>query len=202
MKVLAVIPARIGSTRIERKNLQPITVATDTLLSRAVQCALDVKWKAPAGDAVEVCVSTDSPDVANAVFWSSGVVKTIARAEPGDGPMARVLVEAYSRMDRGGFDCIVCLQPTSPFRTWWDVARCISMFAAGQDECVGSVVSVRAGSTDRNGAVYVMHPDLPHHGDCWASDGLLYEMDPDRSLDVNEPADLERAREIAREKGW
>src|SRR3990167_3436739 len=82
-------------------------------------------------------------------------------------------------------DWVVLLQPTSPNRTSEDIDACIERAQLGH-----GCISTFHGKT--NGAVYVAtkewlaEHDFSHMGLC------KYEMQEERSLDIDEPEDFER----------
>jgi len=110
---------------------------------------------------------------------------------------------------------LILLQPTSPFRTAEDIRATVDIFdRTGCD----SVVSVTTqldhsgkltfgfGHAGRlrpkpclmeNGAIFAITMDALRAGEDWYS-GIChgYEMPPDRAIDIDTLADLERAREI------
>lgn len=187
MRVLGVIPARCGSKRIPHKNLQE--VGGVPLVCLALQDTFDVLGA--------VVVSTDCIGVVHAL--GSRYLPLVMERECGpDGPTVDVLLEVLNREPAPLFDAVVCLQPTSPFRTGEDIDACLQLLEQG----ARSVVSVNQATGERNGAVYVTRVEMLRDGLIYDEHSVEYAMPAERSLDINEPADLELARNIAAERGW
>ena len=104
MRVLGVIPARLGSTRLPNKPLQPL--AGEPLITRVIERVLEH------GLIEELVVATDSPRVVQ-VAERSGVraVLTDAGHQTGTDRVA----EVASRPDFAAFDTIVNIQGDEPF---------------------------------------------------------------------------------------
>ena len=110
MRILGVIPARGGSKGLPGKNLMPI--GGKSLVRRAIESAR-------ASTLLTVfAVSTDDEEIYNETERCRGSIiarpKELATDEAGMLPVLQHAVQAF-----GGLrpDLIVCLQPTSPFRT-------------------------------------------------------------------------------------
>lgn len=149
MRVAAFIPARGGSARIPRKNLQ--RVGGTTLLERAI-------WAAFLGGCDPV-VSTDDAEIAetarrccvvdlNPATRVPGSVGTVSRTvevhdRPAELADAHAQIEAAIHHWWSGLspdavpDAVVLLQPTSPFRTAEHVRRALRALEAGYDVAVG-----------------------------------------------------------------
>jgi CMP-N,N'-diacetyllegionaminic acid synthase len=192
MRILGVIPARGGSKRVPRKNLQ--VVGGRTLLEHACAHASEAHlldhW----------VVSTDMTDewVAEAIGPGHLLQRPASLAQD-DTPMAPVLLHA-AEATGGNWDAIVTIQPTSPLRTARDIDRCIAEYLTTcekYDDSPESVVSINESTRARNGAVYVtpMHT-LKFDGRVFWDHSRQYRMPASRSLDINEPADIEEARRI------
>lgn len=187
MKVLGVIPARGGSTRIPRKNLQK--VGPYSLVQHAVNhCRESSLGEAFSDD--RFVVSTDDVDIAIELLSQSGSPRVISRKCKGDGPMVDVLLDAVEQV--GGADIVLCIQPTSPFRTGHDIEQTIRFMVH-----TGARSSVSVGpDRERNGAIYATRIEMLRDGLVFDKDSCLYSMPHERSIDINTPADLERAREL------
>jgi CMP-N,N'-diacetyllegionaminic acid synthase len=205
VRVLAVIPARCGSTRIAHKNIARI--GDYTLVQRALHSV--------SGRCDDICVSTDCVEVVCNLGPDAALVME-RRCGP-DGPMVDVLLEAARRThvyEHGRrvcrshwdavacihWDAVACIQPTSPFRRPEDIDGCIALLEANPE--ARSVVSVNEETNLRNGACYITRVDMLRDGLVFDEHSLKYPMPAERSLDINEPADLELARKIAKERGW
>ena len=211
MKVLGLIPARGGSVRVPRKNME--LLGGMPLVELALLCGIGTIG-------IDNCaVSTDDQIIADHVqkrFFdlSEYLIRRPADLAASDTPMLPVVrhaVDHLSTVHRQSFDVVVLLQPTSPFRTSADVEACLAML---QDTGGDAVVSVVDGGDDvayqvrhakrlekiphvvvPNGAVYVLRTEALMRGEDWFSgDCYAYKMPKDRSIDIDTPTDLELAR--------
>jgi len=134
MKVLGIIPARGGSKAIPRKNLvflggKPLLAWT---CESATQSNLD-----------RVIVSTDDHEIAE-LASSHGVEVPFLRPSELSGDLS-LTIDAVLHAMRNineGFDAVMVLQPTSPFRTTQDINECISLLEESKADSVISVVDV------------------------------------------------------------
>lgn len=192
MRILGVIPARGGSKRIPRKNLQ--VVGDWTLVGWAVRHAGDSNLLD------EFVVSTDDEEIADEIrLWAKPIMRPPELAQD-DTPMAPVLLHA-AQATGGNWDAVVTIQPTSPLRTARDIDRTIAVWLATFNPVTWKpamcAVSINADTRERNGAVYVTETSWLHYGYVWTDSNLAeYAMPAARSLDINTPADLEEARRI------
>jgi len=154
LRSLAIIPARGGSKRIPGKNLAE--VGGVSLVRRAI-------------DAGAVCdvvmVSTDeSSTEAHARPYLAGGIGAVHARKPehatDEAQLEPVIADVLEQYDGDGFDAIVLLQPTSPFRTYDHVAEALRILeTTGCD----SVVSVTR--------LHSLHPGFNgHYGDWYATD--------------------------------
>lgn len=149
MKVVAFIPARGGSTRIPRKNLQ--TVGSSSLLARAVFAAYDA--------GCQPVVSTDDPEIAAEAHRlvvvhpgghvsSPGAIGRVAQMcqvhdRPAELSDAHAQIEAAiahwwaATPESARPDALVLLQPTSPFRTGKHIREAIELLRGGWDAVEG-----------------------------------------------------------------
>jgi CMP-N-acetylneuraminic acid synthetase len=191
MKILAVIPARCGSTRVPHKNTQPIGGYHGSLVERAAKQAL--------GSVETIVVSTDCVQVARLLDWEHWPDIAVMERQCGpDGPMVDVLLEMLSEWNNHA--AVACIQPTSPFRRSEDIDGCIALLEASPE--ARSVVSVNEATGERNGACYITRVEMLRDGLVFDDESLRYPMAALRSIDINTPEDLETARRIAKEYGW
>jgi CMP-N,N'-diacetyllegionaminic acid synthase len=116
MTPLAVIPARLGSRRLARKNLLPL--AGRPMLAYSIDAALE------SGLFREVVLSTEDPEIAAAGSAAGARIHEREADLAGDLVSAtEVCLAVCEAMRREGklFDAVVCLQPTSPLRTADDI---------------------------------------------------------------------------------
>ncbi len=216
MRVLIVIPARGGSTRIPRKNMQ--IVGGMTLVYRALEQAEEVCWKRAGLNgnrrngtklwAASTHVNTDCARVAMECLQyddvydgpNHGWCVHARQCEP-DGPMAAVLLDSLSQAgephytyQKGPPLIVACVQPTSPLRLPDDIEGCIELLVSNPE--ARSAVTVDETTGKRNGACYATRVEMLRDGLVFDDDSLKYPMPASRSLDINTPSDLEEARRI------
>jgi CMP-N,N'-diacetyllegionaminic acid synthase len=218
-ETLAVIPARGGSKRVPRKNIQP--VGGRPLIAWTIEAARS------APGITRIVVSTDSVEIADVSKHYGAEVpmlrpSSLARDEtPGIEPVVHAL-EWLDQHDHYRPDCVVLLQPTSPLRTAADVEGALALM---WHRASGAVVSVcpashpsswlkRVGDDGRlldvdgdaagppadddvppvyvlNGSLYVVrYATLMARRSFYDEHTYAYVMPIERSLDVDSPWDL------------
>jgi N-acylneuraminate cytidylyltransferase len=134
MNVLYLIPARGGSKGIPGKNVKPLN-------GKPLICyTIDIARKlAKDGD---ICVTTDDDKIIEVVAECGVTVpfKRPANLASDDAGMHEVMLHAVDFYEKAGnqYDCLVLLQPTSPFRTARHVEEALALY----DETVDMVVGV------------------------------------------------------------
>lgn len=143
---IAVIPARGGSKRLPRKNLE--RVGGETLVGLAVKAAVGVDRVSAA------LVSTDAPDIAEAGVAAGGIVPWLRPAElaQDDTPTIDVVVHAArwavtELSPKPSY--VVLLEPTAPMRRPIHIQRAIELLDTTDVDAVVSVVELP----------HVFHPD-------------------------------------------
>jgi len=175
MRVLGVIPARLGSTRLPNKPLQPL--AGEPLITRVIERVLEH------GLIGELVVATDSPRVAQ-VAERSGVraVLTDGGHQTGTDRVA----EVAARSDFAAFDTIVNIQGDEPFLAREALAGALGRVEQGDEigtaaapldpALAGDPSRVKVVTDARGRALYFSRAMIPHQrepGD--ASDGLYWQ---------------------------
>jgi N-acylneuraminate cytidylyltransferase/CMP-N,N'-diacetyllegionaminic acid synthase len=136
MKTLAIIPARGGSKGIPDKNIR--TLGGKPLIAWTIKAALE------AGGIDRVIVSTDSQKILG-VAQVYGAETPFVRPQeialdntPGVVP---IIHAAQWMIDHDGYlpDYVVCLQPTSPFRSHLDIDQAIQLLKSTEAESVVSI---------------------------------------------------------------
>lgn len=140
MKTLYVIPARGGSKGIPGKNIKPL--AGKPLIAYSIEVAKQL------ADVADICVSTDSQEIAD-VAESCGIKVPFLRPDElatDKSGTYEVLIHALDFYAEQGvnYDRLVLLQPTSPFRTADDVKRAIELY----DDETDMVVTVKEAATN------------------------------------------------------
>jgi N-acylneuraminate cytidylyltransferase len=135
--VVAIIPARGGSTRVPRKNLAPL--GGHPLIAHTILAARG------ASELTNVYVSTEDPEIADvAVSYGASVIWRPAELALATSPTEPALKHAVDTIERTGpaVDALVMLQATSPFRgperidqaiQLWRETRCDSVVAVVPD---------------------------------------------------------------------
>lgn len=162
MRVLGVIPARLGSTRLPHKPLQ--LLAGEPLITRVVERVLDH------GLIERLVVATDSEEVARVVERAG----TPAVLTFGDHPSGIDRVaEVAARTEFDGFDTIVNIQGDEPFLPRQALAGALARVGQGDEIGTAAAPLDSAGArdpsrvkvvTDLSGrALYFSRAMIPHH---------------------------------------
>ncbi len=122
MRVLGVIPARLGSTRLPNKPLQ--LLAGEPLITRVIQHVVDL------GLVEQLVVATDSQMIAK-VVERAGVRAVLTH----DGHLAGTdrVAECAGRAEFAGFDVVANVQGDEPFLPRAALAGAIARVAQGDD---------------------------------------------------------------------
>lgn len=204
---LLLIPARGGSKRLPRKNAAIIGDLPGIGPMTLVECAIREARLSGLGD---VMVSTDDSEISQiAGHWRCNLHWRSPALRGDDVPtidIVRAVTEDRSEPEFPnhpglwpGFDAIILLQPTSPLRIAADI---IGAWEVMKRTGVESVVSHVPDADDPNklipnGAVYILTVDAIKRGfDWWGVVTQWYRMPPERSIDIDTQADLDRAREM------
>ncbi len=129
LKVLGLIPARSGSKSVHRKNLTDL--GGSPLISWSIKSALESNLD-------KVVVSTDDPEILN-VSRSLGAEVPFLRPKNlalDHSLTIDTVLHALNELGQG-FDAVMLLQPTSPFRNAKDINDALNLFI----DC-SSVISV------------------------------------------------------------
>lgn len=156
--ILAVIPARGGSKRVKDKNIKKINgkpliayTIEEALLSESLN---------------KVVVSTDSEKIA-AVSKKFGVdvpfmrPESLAQDESSSADATRHAVEEVESLEGKKADCVVLLQPTSPFRKAWHINKAVEKFL---EEKANSLFSVSKPSKESRFLVYLENGKMQFAG--------------------------------------
>jgi CMP-N,N'-diacetyllegionaminic acid synthase len=211
MTFLAVIPARIGSKRIPRKNIKPL--GGKPLIAYSVERAI-------ASLRLDyTVVSTDSQEIISLVNdYGSANLEAVER----DTELARdissteeVLLNVADFKGLSDQDAIVTLAPTSPFRSAGLIDRCIEVYTSGGVDSVLTVTKkkMRIGRVNdagrfayiedyspymhqvspllyENSALYVTRVgSLRGNNNVIGKECLAIEIDAIEGHDINDPVD-------------
>jgi 3-deoxy-manno-octulosonate cytidylyltransferase (CMP-KDO synthetase) len=161
MRVLGVIPARLGSIRLPNKPLQ--LLAGEPLITRVIQRVVD-------HDVLQdVVVATDSPMIAQ-VVERVGVRSVLTH----DGHLSGTdrVAEAARRPEFSGFDVVANVQGDEPFVSREALAGAIDRIRQGDDvgtaaaplaaELAGDPARVKVVTDVRGRALYFSRAAIPH----------------------------------------
>lgn len=160
MTVIAVIPARIGSKRIPRKNLKPL--CGKPLVSYSVDRVIDSQL------IDHTVVSTDSDEILKIVEdYGKDTIEGVKR----DPQFARdtsstedVLLNIADLKGLKDEDAIVTLHPTSPFRSRGLIDSCIRLYLDNDLDSVLTVAQkkIRMGKLDNAGRFVFLEDYSPY----------------------------------------
>lgn len=185
MTPLYIIPARGGSKGIPHKNIK--SLGGRPLIAYAIDGA-----RTAGADDRHIILSTDDPAIAETAR-SLGLpvpyMRPAALATDTAGSR-EVILDAMDWADSPGivYDCVVLLQPTSPFRTAADILGALAAYTSGAD----MVVSVRESAsnpyynlfeTDAEGYLNISKGDglITRRQDAprvWEYNGAVYVINP------------------------
>jgi 3-deoxy-manno-octulosonate cytidylyltransferase (CMP-KDO synthetase) len=175
MRVLGVIPARLGSTRLPNKPLQ--LLAGEPLITRVIQRVQEH------GLADALVVATDSPMIVEVVERAR--VRAVLTDDGHESGTDRV-AEVARRPEFAGFDVIANVQGDEPFLSREALAGALDRIAQGDDvgTAAAPLEAALAGDpsrvkviTDACGrALYFSRAAIPHRRDPeHPSDGLYWQ---------------------------
>lgn len=210
MTPLFIIPARGGSKGIPHKNIKPLGGRP------LIEYSLDVA-RALATDLCHIIVSTDDTEIARVCADAGVPVPFMRPAELSTDKSGtrEVIIHAmdYADSQHIDYDCVVLLQPTSPFREVQDVTRAMALY---RDD-IDMVVTVIEAATnpyynsfepDADGflkiskgpGTYTRRQDAPR---AWEYNGAVYVINPAaiRAKAFGEmtrrlPSEMDRSRSI------
>jgi 3-deoxy-manno-octulosonate cytidylyltransferase (CMP-KDO synthetase) len=173
MRVLGVIPARLGSTRLPNKPLQML--AGEPLITRVIQRVQEH------GLVDELVVATDSPMVAQVVERSQ--IRAVL-TERGHLTGTDRVAEVAARPEFAGFDAVVNVQGDEPFLAREALAGSIERVAQGDDigtaaapldpELAGDPSRVKVVTDAEGRALYFSRAVIPHRREASDPAGALY----------------------------
>jgi 3-deoxy-manno-octulosonate cytidylyltransferase (CMP-KDO synthetase) len=175
MRVLGVIPARLGSTRLPHKPLQ--LLAGEPLITRVIERVRDH------GLVNEVVVATESPRVAEVARRSD--VAAVLTEESHLTGTDRV-AEVAARPEFAGFDVVVNIQGDEPFLSREALAGALARVAQGDD--IGTAAApldpalapdpnrVKVVTDAQGRALYFSRAAIPHRREAGGSaDGAYWQ---------------------------
>ncbi len=186
MKPLYIIPARGGSKGIPRKNIKEL--CGRPLIAYTVDAAIEARKRLGG----HILLSTDDAETAGIVKGLGIEVGYMRPAElAGDTSGSReVMLHAMDWAESQGieYDCVVLLQPTSPFRTADDIVACTQLLEPGIDMAVSVCEAAdnpyfNIFETDADGYLHISKGDgkLTRRQDApkaWVYNGAVYAINP------------------------
>lgn len=186
MKPLYIIPARGGSKGIPRKNIKEL--CGRPLIAYTVDAAIEARKRLGG----HILLSTDDAETAGIVKGLGIEVEYMRPAElAGDTSGSReVMLHAMDWAESQGieYDCVVLLQPTSPFRTAADIVACTQLLEPGIDMAVSVCEAAdnpyfNIFETDADGYLHISKGDgkLTRRQDApkaWVYNGAVYAINP------------------------
>ena len=178
-RVLGLILARGGSTRLTRKNVREcggLPLIQWTVMAANRSRYID-----------HIVCSTDNKEIAEAATARGGctVIDRPAHLATGDATSIEAVRHAMS-MCHDHYDIVVLLQPTSPLRTEDDIDSALELGSFVISTCNGK----------RNGAIYIAPGEWLWTHDFEDNASHNYEMPPERSVDIDTEEDLKKASEL------
>lgn len=187
--MVAVIPARGGSTRVPRKNVAD--VAGKPLVAWSIEAALGSTFLGPD----RVHVSTDDDEIADvASAFGARVIRRPAELAANDTWTEPVIQHAVLEVERGGdpVEYVAWLNPCVPQLRSADIDRAIAMLL---EHGLREVVSVGE-SGQSNSAVRALRRDTLFQARLSVHFGVLALP----YVDINTPDDLARAERLLLER--
>lgn len=132
--IIAIIPARGGSKGIIKKNIR--LLAGKPLICYTINAAKQSRF------IKNIIVSTDDDDIASIASADKTIIVKRPPEISGDfSPTIDAVFHALSKCSAQGLnpDVVVLLQPTSPFRTSYDIDEAVALYL--EEDCE-SVISV------------------------------------------------------------
>lgn len=185
MKALYLIPARGGSKGVPRKNIR--LLGGLPLIAHSIRHAL-----ACAENPEDVVVSTDSEEIAKVAREYGASVPFMRPAElatdtAGSREVMLHAVDTLNAQGRG-YDTIILLQPTSPFRNPADIVAAAKLYDKCRPDMVVSVKQAQANpyynafECDSKGCLKISKGDglITRRQDApqvWEFDGAIYVID-------------------------
>lgn len=203
MTTVAIIPARGGSKRVPRKNLADL--GGKPLLAWTIEAALQAQ------SIEHVYVSSEDREILDcAIVYGAQPLYRSPELAQDHIQAVDVIVELLPRFP--GADIICMLQPTAPFRTAEHIDEAIGMLKNfccsvvsihdvhmphGLLEDRGSNVCRLQGVCQSNGAIQCTYASkLKSFKSFFWGITTPYRMNSEDGLDIDTPADLERARQV------
>jgi len=223
-RIVAIIPARLGSKRIPNKNRR--SILGKPLIAHTLENATSAK------SVDQVVVTTDDPEIeVIAHEYGAGVIQRPENLASDEASSESALNHALDHLEaekRSPIEAVVFLQCTSPVRRTSDIDKAIGIFRKESHDCVFSCSRFRRyiwsiGKTgpsginfderlprwreqefprqfEENGSIYVIKPwVLRKTGLRFGGSIGFFEMDEDQSIQLDDEGDWAKCESILRE---
>ena len=182
-KIIAIVPARIGSKRVKFKNLKTFKkkpIFLISMLSARKSQFID-----------EIFLSTDSKKI-NKIAKKNGFKTESLRQKKlsGSSSLTKDVVLDVLKKTRRKYDYFILLQPTSPLRSVKDIDASIKTIIKKK---LNSLVSINESNKEINGAIYIqkinyfLKNKIFNHKNTYK-----FKMPSERSLDIDTPEDFKK----------
>ena len=175
MKVLTIIPAKIDSTRLEKKNLQKI--GNKTLIEYSIEYAQQSSYDP------DIIVSTESSDVISLAIKNGALGMMRSKKLCGDTEVVDVYLDVINNITKE-YDLVVCLQPDNPNRSH-SFDECIKYMI---DNNYDDLITVNP-NYKRSGSVRIFKFEYLKRGQVSKRLGCI----KDEAIDIHYQEDLEKA---------
>jgi CMP-N-acetylneuraminic acid synthetase len=180
MKVLVIIPAKLDSSRLHRKNLQKVN--GKTLVEHSIEYALQ------SSHTVDVIVSSESLEVKNSFSEKYKQVNFHHRDQTlcGDTEVVDVYINVVRSLKNQAYDLVVGLQPDNPNRTH-TLDQCIKYMV---DNNYDDLITINP-EFKRSGSVRIFKYNFLEQGLVSKRIGCLKDL----AIDVHYQEDLELVKQ-------
>ena len=174
MKVLTIIPAKLDSTRLEKKNLKKIN--GKSLIEYSIEYANSSKHN------VDIIVSSESTEVKDIVLPYGVIFHNRKKELCGDTEVVDVYLDIVTNLVEN-YDLVVCLQPDNPNRSH-TFDECIQYMI---DNNYDDLITVNP-NYKRSGSVRIFKFDYLKAGQVSKRLGCI----KDDAIDIHYQEDLEK----------
>jgi CMP-N,N'-diacetyllegionaminic acid synthase len=178
MKILTIIPAKLDSTRLERKNLQKIN--NKTLVEYSIDYANKSQYE------VDIIVSSENDEVKEVALKNGVIFHNRNKNLCGDVEVVDVYLHIINNI-REQYDLVVCLQPDNPNRSY-TFDECIQYMI---DNNYDDLITVNP-SYKRSGSVRIFKYKYLKSGQVSKRLGCI----KDEAVDIHYQEDLEKIKNL------
>ncbi len=183
-KVIAIVPARLGSKRLKFKNLKIFNgkpLFLWSMISARHSKYID-----------EIYLSTDSKKINNIALRNGFNINRLRNKSLSKDKTtsSELILDIFAKI-KEKFDFFILLQPTSPLRLVKDIDKAIKRIIL---EGASSLISVNSKNKKINGAIYIQKvKHFIKNKKFKYKNTLIYKMPEKRSVDIDTKSDFEKA---------